>query len=69
MDYFGVSVLYPGDSYLDGGKVGDYGTPEKWFKSLNRFFSMIERYKKIDQSCSTPKVKHKVVSVLYMESS
>ena len=54
------SPLYPGDSYLDGARFGDYGTPEKWFKSLNRFFSMIERYKKIKiKVVPHPKVKHK----------
>ncbi len=54
------SPLYSGDSYLDGAKVGDYGTPEKWFKSLDRFFSAIEKYKKIKiKVVSHPKVKHK----------
>ena len=53
------SPLFPGDSYLDGAKFGDYGTPQKWFKSLNRFFSMIEKYKKIKiKVVAHPKVKH-----------
>ncbi len=53
------SPLYLGDSYFDGVKLSDLGTPNKWFKSLNNFFSLIEKYKKIKiKVVAHPKVKH-----------
>lgn len=53
------SPLYLGDSYFDGVKLKDLGTPEKWFKSLNNFFNLIEKYKKIKiKIVAHPKVKH-----------
>ncbi len=54
------SPLYLGDSYFDGVKLSDLGTPDIWFKSLNRFFNLIEKYKKIKiKIVAHPKVKHK----------
>ena len=54
------SPLFSGDSYLDGAKLTDFGTPENWFKSLNKFFSLIEKYKQIKiKVVAHPKVKHK----------
>ena len=52
--------LFAGDTYLDGEKTDVRGTPQKWFPSLNKFFLLIEKTKKIKiKIVAHPKVKHK----------
>jgi len=52
--------LFIGDTFLDGEKVKARGTPEKWFPSLDKFFSSIEKCKNIKiKIVPHPKVKHK----------
>lgn len=54
------SPLFPGDSYLDGVRLTDLGTPNKWFESLDKFFNLIEKYKNLQiKIVAHPKVKHK----------
>jgi len=54
------SPIFSGDMYIDGEKPGVRGTPEKWFPSLNKFFTKIEKFKKIKIKIAPhPKMKHK----------
>ena len=52
--------MFSGDIYIDGEKKDARGTPKKWFPSLNKFFSYIEKNEKIKIKIAPhPKVKHK----------
>ncbi len=52
--------LFSGDIYIDGEKSNARGTPEKWFPSLDKFFTKIEKLKKIKiMIVPHPKIKHK----------
>ena len=52
--------LFDGDTHLLGVDKHYLCTPEKWFKSLNKFFNLIEKYKGIKIKIAPhPKVKHK----------
>lgn len=58
--------LFPGDTYIEGEKLDARGTPEKWFPSLDKFFTKIEKFKKIKiKIVPHPKVKHKKTKPKY----
>ncbi len=52
--------LFSGDIFIDGEKPDARGTPEKWFPSLDKFFTKIENLKKIKiKIVPHPKLRHK----------
>ena len=51
--------LFSGDSFISGTKIDERGDKKRWILSLNKFFSSIERYKKLKiKILPHPKVKH-----------